>query len=52
MGPVGSPIAPMGVQIAGALDATGLDEVSRDDLAELLRVDVGGWLADRPLIAE
>jgi len=40
------------VPAGGALDTTGLDEVSRDDLAELLRVDVDGWLAEIPLIAE
>jgi phosphoenolpyruvate carboxykinase (GTP) len=36
----------------GAVDTTGLDEVSRDDFAELLRVDVDGWLNELPLIAE
>jgi phosphoenolpyruvate carboxykinase (GTP) len=36
----------------GALDTTGLDEVSRDDFAELLHVDVDGWLNELPLIAE
>jgi len=35
----------------GALDLNGL-EVSRDDLAELLSVDVEGWLEELPLIAE
>jgi len=30
----------------GGIDLTGLDDVSREDLAELLRVDVEGWLAD------
>jgi phosphoenolpyruvate carboxykinase (GTP) len=35
-----------------ALDLDGLDEVSREDLAELLHVDVDGWLAELPLIAE
>jgi phosphoenolpyruvate carboxykinase (GTP) len=35
-----------------ALDRNGLDEVSRDDLKELLRVDVDGWLAELPLIAD
>ena len=40
------------VPAEGALDLTGLDEVSRDDLAELLRVDVDGWLAELPLISE
>jgi phosphoenolpyruvate carboxykinase (GTP) len=37
---------------AGALDLTGLGEVSRDDLSELLHVDVEGWLAELPLISE
>jgi phosphoenolpyruvate carboxykinase (GTP) len=36
----------------GALDVTGLDAVERDDLDELLRVDVGGWLQELPLISE
>jgi len=36
----------------GALDLSGLDGVSREDLAELLRVDVDGWLSELPLIAE
>jgi phosphoenolpyruvate carboxykinase (GTP) len=40
------------VPAEGALDVTGLDEVSRDDLAELLHVDVDGWLAELPLISE
>ncbi len=35
-----------------ALDLDGLDEVSREDIAELLHVDVDGWLAELPLIAE
>ncbi|MCH7645553.1 MAG: phosphoenolpyruvate carboxykinase (GTP), partial [Myxococcales bacterium] len=35
-----------------ALDLSGLDEMVRDDLNELLRVDVEGWLAELPLIAE
>jgi phosphoenolpyruvate carboxykinase (GTP) len=35
-----------------ALDLEGLDDVSRDDLAELLAVDVDGWLAELPLISE
>jgi phosphoenolpyruvate carboxykinase (GTP) len=34
------------------LDVSGLDQVSREDLSELLRVDVEGWLAELPLIAE
>jgi len=36
----------------GALDLSGLDAVSREDVAELLRVDVEGWLDELPLIAE
>jgi phosphoenolpyruvate carboxykinase (GTP) len=40
------------VPAEGSLDVTGLDEVSRDDLAELLHVDVDGWLAELPLISE
>jgi phosphoenolpyruvate carboxykinase (GTP) len=35
-----------------ALDLTGLDPMSRDDMKELLRVDVEGWLAELPLIEE
>jgi phosphoenolpyruvate carboxykinase (GTP) len=35
-----------------ALDMDGLDEISRDDVKELLRVDVDGWLAELPLIEE
>jgi len=35
-----------------ALDMDGLDEISRDDIKELLRVDVDGWLAELPLIEE
>jgi len=34
------------------LDMSGLDQLSRDDLKELLRVDVAGWLAELPLIEE
>jgi phosphoenolpyruvate carboxykinase (GTP) len=41
-----------GLPADGALDLTGLDEVSREDLAELLRVDTDGWLAELPMIAE
>ena len=33
-----------------ALDLSGLDEISRDDVNELLQVDVDGWLAELPLI--
>ncbi|MBW2400791.1 MAG: phosphoenolpyruvate carboxykinase (GTP) [Deltaproteobacteria bacterium] len=36
----------------GALDVDGLDEISRDDLDELLHVDLDGWLAELPLISE
>jgi phosphoenolpyruvate carboxykinase (GTP) len=36
----------------GALDLTGLDAVERDDLDELLRVDVEGWLEELPLISK
>jgi len=35
-----------------ALDLSGLDEISRDDVKELLRVDLDGWLAELPLIDE
>ena len=35
-----------------ALDMSGLDEISRDDIQELLRVDVDGWLAELSLIEE
>jgi len=38
--PIGNLPAP------GGIDLAGLDDVSREDLAELLRVDVEGWLAD------
>jgi phosphoenolpyruvate carboxykinase (GTP) len=34
----------------GELDLAHLDEISREDLKELLRVDVEGWLAELPLI--
>jgi phosphoenolpyruvate carboxykinase (GTP) len=37
----------------GEIDLTGLeDEVSRDDMRELLRVDVEGWLSEVPLIED
>jgi phosphoenolpyruvate carboxykinase (GTP) len=36
----------------GSLDLAGLDEISREDLEELLQVDLDGWLAELPLIAE
>ena len=36
----------------GELDLDGLEGVSSDDLAQLLRVDVDGWLSELPLIAE
>jgi phosphoenolpyruvate carboxykinase (GTP) len=35
----------------GALDTSGL-EIDADDLAQLLRLDVDGWLAELPLIRE
>jgi phosphoenolpyruvate carboxykinase (GTP) len=35
----------------GALDLDGLD-VSREDLAQLLRVDIDGWLLELPLVRE
>ena len=35
----------------GELDLTGLEEVVQEDLAELLQVDVDGWLAELPLIS-
>jgi phosphoenolpyruvate carboxykinase (GTP) len=38
--PIGNLPAP------GGIDLAGLDEVSREDLTELLRVDVDGWLAE------
>jgi phosphoenolpyruvate carboxykinase (GTP) len=38
--------------IGDALDMTGLDELSRDDLADLLDVDIDGWLRELPLIEE
>jgi phosphoenolpyruvate carboxykinase (GTP) len=45
--------SPIGnIPIEGALDIDGLDEVSRDDLEELLQVDVDGWLEELPLISE
>ncbi|MGE4607883.1 MAG: phosphoenolpyruvate carboxykinase domain-containing protein, partial [Myxococcota bacterium] len=34
------------------LDLSGLDGVSREDMAALLRVDIDGWLAELPLIEE
>jgi phosphoenolpyruvate carboxykinase (GTP) len=43
--PIGNVPAP------GAIDTTGLD-VSKEDMAELLRVDVDEWRAELPLIAE
>jgi phosphoenolpyruvate carboxykinase (GTP) len=35
----------------GALDTTGLD-VSAEDMAELLRVDIEGWRAEVPLVEQ
>jgi phosphoenolpyruvate carboxykinase (GTP) len=37
---------------ANTLDTEGLDELSRDDIADLLHVDIDGWLAELPLIEE
>jgi phosphoenolpyruvate carboxykinase (GTP) len=34
----------------GAIDTTGLSEVSEQDMRELLRVDIEGWRAEIPLI--
>jgi phosphoenolpyruvate carboxykinase (GTP) len=34
------------------LDLSGLEELPRDDMRELLKVDVDGWLAELPLIEE
>jgi phosphoenolpyruvate carboxykinase (GTP) len=39
------------VPTVDAIDTTGLD-VTREDMAELLRVDVEGWRAEVPLIRE
>jgi phosphoenolpyruvate carboxykinase (GTP) len=36
----------------GSLDLSGLDDVSPEDLAELLRVDAEGWLSELPKIRE
>jgi phosphoenolpyruvate carboxykinase (GTP) len=44
--PIGNLPAP------NALDTSGLADVSPEDLAELLRVDVDGWLHELPLIAQ
>jgi phosphoenolpyruvate carboxykinase (GTP) len=41
-----------GLPLGDALDLGGLDDVSKEDMAELLRVDVDGWLAELPMIAE
>ena len=38
--------------VKDALELNGLDQASRDDLQELMRVDVDGWLAELPLIAD
>ncbi len=37
---------------AGEIDLSGLDDVSRDDLAELLRVDIEGWRAEASGVRE
>jgi phosphoenolpyruvate carboxykinase (GTP) len=36
----------------GEIDLTGLDDVSQEDLAELLRVDVPGWLSEVRSVTE
>jgi phosphoenolpyruvate carboxykinase (GTP) len=41
-----------GLPAPDALDLNGLDEVSQEDMAELLRVDEDGWLSELPKIAE
>jgi len=42
--------SPLGLLPApGAIDTTGLD-IAADDMAELLEVDVAGWLKDIPAI--
>jgi phosphoenolpyruvate carboxykinase (GTP) len=41
-----------GLPAGGALDISGLGDVSEEDMEELLRVDVDGWLAELPKIAE
>jgi len=38
--------------VENALDLSGLDDLSREDANELLRVDIDGWLAELPLIDE
>jgi len=35
-----------------AIDTNGLSDVTPEDLAELLRVDVEGWLTEAPMIAQ
>jgi phosphoenolpyruvate carboxykinase (GTP) len=44
--PIGNLPAPQ------AIDMTGLADVTPEDLATLLRVDVEGWLTEVPMIAE
>jgi len=41
-----------GLPAGDGLDLAGLEEVSKEDMAELLRVDVDGWLSELPKIAE
>jgi phosphoenolpyruvate carboxykinase (GTP) len=36
----------------GAIDTSGLDGVSREDLGELMHVDTQGWLAEVPMIRD
>ena len=40
------------VPSADALDLTGLEDVSTEDLEVLLRVDIDGWLSELPTIRE
>jgi len=44
--PIGNLPAP------GAIDASGLSDVTPEDMAELMRVDEAGWLHEVPLIAK
>jgi phosphoenolpyruvate carboxykinase (GTP) len=44
--PIGNLPAPQ------AIDTTGLTDVTPEDLATLLRVDVEGWLTEVPMIRE
>ena len=44
--PIGNLPAP------GTLDSHGLSDVTPEDLAQLTRVEVDGWLQEAPLIAQ